>query len=283
MPPLRIQVFLDGRAEMSEHAETIEDWLRQWREIPEVVVEAIAVVQTTSQVIPPGAYLAFTQEVGKLDPLPTYAAVVSAAYTWMQEHTPADQRTVIHCVTGGYKRLSARVDEVTIRNYLGTYCPYGPTYLTATGIGYMLAASFIEYGWTMRGCLSVGNSPEKVALAGRLWAERFSQLQSTVNPELGHQLVQLRRSEGAQVYPSLLDLHEVGTPAPDIEPTWREYELLLKSHDWYYDMTEDSSVYAQGAAEHRTIQAHISRFKLVDEARAMQLYAQYQPRSSNGL
>jgi hypothetical protein len=57
-----------------------------------------------------------------------------------------------------------------------------------------------------------------------------------------------------------------------------ELESLLKSHDWYYEMSDDSRVYREGQMKERTIKSkmkHLSSIGFGDDAQA--LYNEYNP------
>lgn len=77
------------------------------------------------------------------------------------------------------------------------------------------------------------------------------------------------------------DMQEVYVPSPEeFIPRLGEFIQALKSHDWFYDYSDDPRAYARGAESYRKIADMMAQFKRagVHDA-AMVLYRQYEKKA----
>ena len=65
-----------------------------------------------------------------------------------------------------------------------------------------------------------------------------------------------------------------------MKETFEKLELALKNHDWFYPMSDDSSVYAKGRREADQIKALMDAARKVDSTRADELYSKYKRKLS---
>ncbi len=60
-----------------------------------------------------------------------------------------------------------------------------------------------------------------------------------------------------------------------MEQEFEEFEKLLKRHDWYYQFSDDQSVWRDGHDSEHKIQYLYDKLKKVDPVRATNLYLRY--------
>lgn len=56
---------------------------------------------------------------------------------------------------------------------------------------------------------------------------------------------------------------------------WKNFENLLKKHDWTYQRSDDKKVYQKGKASKKQIDALYDMLKVVDKAKTEKLYRKY--------
>jgi hypothetical protein len=252
---LQIHLFLDALC----------DWISLWSALPGVTVTPYAVVRSRWTEIAPTDYEASLTEADT-------ASVISAAHEWLVDARPRGERHVIHCFAGSTTRLTSKFKPGEISASFRSLCPPGPTYLTASGLGLMLAPYIKSCGWEDHGVLSIGNDPQKIKAAGEIWAKRWELLQTTLNPEMGGMLLHLRKPDVAHVFPSLTDYYPPGGTPMDLDSKWAELESTLKTHDWAYSYADDPRKYRAGAKSASTIEVLMRQLTTVDRARALELY-----------
>lgn len=59
---------------------------------------------------------------------------------------------------------------------------------------------------------------------------------------------------------------------------WQAYEKALRTHDWYYYMSDDHRYWVKGTAEASQIKQMKERLMLIDRDRAEALYKKYEQR-----
>lgn len=57
---------------------------------------------------------------------------------------------------------------------------------------------------------------------------------------------------------------------------WEMYEKALRTHDWYYQMSDDHRYWVKGTAEAARIKQLKERLMLIDRNRAEELYKKYE-------
>jgi hypothetical protein len=83
----------------------------------------------------------------------------------------------------------------------------------------------------------------------------------------------MKRSELKEMIKNSL-LEDMGMDSMSLE----SLESMLKSHDWYYDKSDDSRVYRKGNSEERMIKMEMQRVADAGMAKeAMELYKKYAP------
>lgn len=240
-------------------------WSQKFHKLPLTTVDVFSVTRETVTPVTDGKFTVTDSST---------AAVLKAAADWIEENNPA-QRVVVQCVSGSPTRILGKRDEKATAASMRSICPRGPTYLTMSGIGYIASAIGVRNGWPASGCLSIGNHLPRVEAAGDLWYERLEKLQSTPNAMLGAQALTLRYPEAMAVYPTLADYYLPGETAPDVEVRWKEFEDLLRGHDWSYGMSDDYSVFIAGDRKRSSINILMSQLKFLDAARAQALWDKY--------
>ena len=64
-----------------------------------------------------------------------------------------------------------------------------------------------------------------------------------------------------------------------METIWEQFELCLKSHDWYFDFSDDHSAYVRGQNNDYRLVMQFKELAEVDEKRATDLWNKYCPQS----
>ena len=59
---------------------------------------------------------------------------------------------------------------------------------------------------------------------------------------------------------------------------WQEFERQLKAHDWYYDRSDDYSVYAKGKNQKSRLWEMFLQLKQVDEKKAKATWNKIAPK-----
>lgn len=62
-----------------------------------------------------------------------------------------------------------------------------------------------------------------------------------------------------------------------MEITWENFENILKYHDWYYDYSDDYSVYTAGKNFHNWLINAFRELSNVDADKATEIWNKYAP------
>lgn len=264
----RLHVFVDVRTAMESVIPYVGRWIEEWASIPGVTVEVYGVVRLKWARTEAHALSSLLVDAET-------SAVAFAACEWLKQNAPRGERNVLHCISGNNLRLGGNLEPRMSQQILQSLCPPGPTYLTATGVGYMCNPYFERLGWPTRTCLPVGNTPEKLGRVGGVWRKKLEALQTTVNPRIGSVLLDLNRTDEKGVRPYVSDCFPPGGLPPRTDILWSELDSLLSTHNWDYDKETDPKVYQHWARLANNIYILTRQLSDLDVSRVEHVYAQH--------